>query len=317
MGFNVNWENDTNDSDEAVRLNARRLFDQIVGMGANSVSVSIPFYTDSLTSSVVRTTPRTPDAARTSIVMDEAARSGLRTTLRVVLDQTNLMDPDMKNWRGTFSPVNRAAWYSAYRTFLAPYLAMAQAHHVTTVTIGTELGAMQSDPHWRSLVADARTIYAGQLSYSANWDSYPTAVAGIPVDSVDIDAYPILGLTSAATDSQMTAAWRRWLVTTAPPDANGLVLSEVGGPADDGLLAAPYKYGKPGSPLDEEIQSRWFGAACRAARDQRLGGLYWWKIDFSVDLELVDPVTDPHDSFLGRSAEQTIRECFAAWAHSS
>jgi hypothetical protein len=76
----------------------------------------------------------------------------------------------------------------------------------------------------------------------------------------------------------------------------------------------PARTETPGAALDEDIQRRWFGAACRAARDRNLAGLYWWKLDLYFDPAQADPANDRHDTFLGRPAERTIRECFAGWA---
>jgi hypothetical protein len=69
----------------------------------------------------------------------------------------------------------------------------------------------------------------------------------------------------------------------------------------------------PGEPLNEGIQSRWFGAACQAARDVGVDGVYYWRLDFSTNVAVADPVRDRHDSFLGRQAENAVRSCLDSW----
>jgi hypothetical protein len=317
LGVHIYWEDNPLDDAKAVRRKAQRVLDQVVGMEANSVAVSFPFFVDSISASTVRTDARTPTPARIAVFLQEARRSGLRTTLRPLLDQSNLENDNGENvellgWRGTFSPADRPLWFTSYTEFLVPYLQVAQSAGADTVVIGAELSELQDDRGWASVVEIARRHYGGQLGYSANWDAYPSA-AGMPVDVVGVDAYPYLGLHPWASDLELAAAWRTWLDTVAGGRTNGLVLSEVGGVAERELVYNPAAYHTPGERLDERMQRRWFEAACQAARDRDVPGFYWWKLDFHVDPALADPDRDRHDSFLGREAEDAARDCFESW----
>jgi hypothetical protein len=312
LGVQVYWVDSPADSDEVVRLKARRVLDHVVGMNANAVSVSFPFFTDDITADEVRTDERTPSPDRLAVVLDEAQRSGLRTALRPLLDEADLIVQDVGNWRGVLEPADRDAWYASYREFLTPYLEMAQRRRIDTVVIGAELNALQADPQWGPLVEHARGIYTGEIGYAANWDAYAEARAGVPADTVGIDAYPQLDVDPAAPVAEMTAAWREWLDATAPPGP-GLLFYEVGAAAETRTLENPAVPHTPGTALDQGVQRRWLAAACQAARDRGLAGLYLWKIELDVDPALADPVADLHDSFLGRQAERTMRDCFAAW----
>jgi hypothetical protein len=260
----------------------------------------------------VRTDARTPAPDRLAVFLEEARRSGLRTTLRPLLDQENLETVDLLGWRGALSPADRSLWFSSYTEFLVPYLRLAQSSGVDTVVIGAELTTLQDDRGWASVAETARRHYGGQLGYSANWDAYPSA-AGMPVDVVGVDAYPYLGVHPWASDIELGAAWREWLHTTAAGRPERLVLSEVGGVAERELVYQPAAYHTEGERLDERMQRRWFEAACQAARDRQVAGFYWWKFDFHVDPALADPDRDRHDSFLGREAEEAARHCFESW----
>jgi hypothetical protein len=311
LGVHLYWVNNPTDSAEVVRAKARRLIAYVIGLEANSVAVSFPFFSDSLTSSGLRTDERTPSADEVAIVVDEARRAGLRTTLRPLLDEANLIEQDRRAWRGKLAPADRAAWFASYAAFLAPYLTMAQRHGVDTVIIAAELNALQDDARWTALVAQAHAVYQGELAYSANWDAYAEARRGVAVDVVGVDAYPQLGLTARATQAEMTAAWTAWFARTGL--GPGTVLTEVGAAAEASTLKNPAVPHSAGSPLDEDVQKRWLAAACQAARDRGLGGLYWWKIGFHVDPAAAEPLTDLHDSFIGRRAEPAMRACFTAW----
>lgn len=315
LGVQVYWVDTPADSDEVVRQKARRVLDHVVGLDANAVSVSFPFFADAIDASEVRTDVRTPDPRRLAIVLDEAHRLGLRTTVRPLLDEANLIEQDDRNWRGELDPADRAAWFASYQRFLTPYLEMAQTHEADTVVLAAELNALQDDPRWRPLLDFARTLFTGEIGYAANWDAYPEAVDGVPADAVGIDAYPQLGIAPTASVEEMAQGWRRWLDRTAPagPARPALLFYEVGAAAEARTLDNPAVPHRPGAALDQGVQSRWLAAACRVARDRGLRGLYLWKIEFDVDPARADPVADLHDSFLGREAERTMRDCFADW----
>ena len=312
-GIHIYWQDNPSDSDDVVRAKARRTVDQVTGFEANAIAVSFPFFADSATTNKVIADARTPSPDRLAILLDEARQAGLRITLRPLMDGSSPQAFRGQSWRGTFAPANRAQWYAAYSAFLVPYLLLAEREGVATFVIGAELTAMQRDQQWAAIVRLARTLYGGELGYSANWDAYATARAGIPVDRIGIDAYPLLGLPPDATQDQMTAAWTSWLTRTTKGNTGDLVLDEVGAAAESDLQDNPARTDTPGEPLNEGIQSRWFGAACAGVRNVGAAGLYFWKLDFSVDVAAADPVHDRHDSFLGRQAEGTVRSCLATW----
>lgn len=315
LGVQVYWVNNPADTDEIVLAKARRLFDQVIGMEANSVAITFPFFAESLSASAIHADARTPAPDRVALVAAAARRAGLRTSLRPLLDEENLMQRDPRSWRGKLAPADLDAWYASYEAFLAPYLTVAQNVGVETFVLGAELNSLQRDPHWTPLVTRARAVYSGQIAYTANWDAVASAKAAIPVDAVGVDAYPKLDVTAADPDARLTAAWSAWL------DEAGLgagdVLTEVGAAAEAETVLNPAVPHRAGAALDEGAQRRWFAAACRAARERKLSGLYWWKIGFDVDPAATDPLTDLHDSWLGRQAQPVMRECFAAWGRSA
>jgi hypothetical protein len=314
LGVQVYWQDNPADALEVLHAKAGRVFDHVVGIEANSVSISFPFFTDTITASTLHSDLRTPSPQRLGMVVDDARRSGLRVAVRPLLDEANLIAVDSKDWRGTLDPADRDSWFASYRTFLTPYLEMAERHRVQTFVLGAELSVMQDDPRWVALAEYARTVFTGELAYSANWDAVTTARANVPTDMIGIDAYPKLDLRRGTSEAEMLDAWRAWLARTTP--GKPTLLYEVGAAAEARTVDNPAVPHRPGTPLDEGTQARWFAAACQAAQDQRLGGLYWWKISFDDEPLHADPVHDRHDSFLGRSAEAAMRECFTSWARS-
>lgn len=313
LGVQILWVRLPVDTPQTVGVKARRVIDHAVGLEANAVTISFPFEAASITADAVGAGADTPTPEELAVLVDEAAARGLRVALRPLLDESEFLAADSRNWRGRLTPRNRAAWFASYQAFLDPYLRMAAGHPVTEFVLGAEFQALEGDPRWAALAQYARDRFPGTIGYDANWDSPAAQRTRLPTDRVRVDAYPILGVADNATTAELTAAWSEWLRRELPAGGAGEVLSEIGIATQPGAFAQPFQYALPGVPLDESVQERWFTAACAAARERGLAGIYWWRLDFHLDLRGADPATDRADSFTGRAGEQAIRRCFSEW----
>jgi len=113
LGVQVYWH--TSGSAEDVRTAADRVLNYIVGLGANSVGLTFPIYTDGVHPTRVYTVSgSTPDPASLGIVITEAAARGLRITLRPLIDEANIKDAQ-GDWRGTIQPRRRPRRAGAVR----------------------------------------------------------------------------------------------------------------------------------------------------------------------------------------------------------
>jgi Glycoside Hydrolase Family 113 len=318
LGMNVYWADDPSDSEAVVRAKARRVVDYLITIDANSVALAFPFFTAGPTASSVFATSATPSARRVGVALDEFSRRGLRATLKPLLDEKALLAVSRRSWRGSIQPANRDAWFATYRKLLVPYLHVAQRSRARTFVIGTELSSLESDPRWGALAGQAKGIFRADIAYSVNWDSYVSRPNRMPVDEVGVDAYFPLEVDDDAPTSVLVAGWNRWLDRRAVGPLPDLSFSEVGAPAEDGAYRHPAAWGSTrGHALNLAVQARWFTAACQVARQRKMAGLYWWKVDFHDDPVRADPVHDKHDSFLGRPGEDAIQSCFSAWGSST
>jgi hypothetical protein len=309
-GIGVYWQDSPTDRDEDMRKRARKVLDHVVRLGANSLSVSFPFFMDGPHASVARADdPRTPSPDRLAIVLDEANRRGLRTTIRPILDEYNLAKDDPRMWRGAIAPADRGSWFASMRDLLVSYATVAQAKQVATFVVGTELTSLERDPRWSETVAAVRVRFGGELGYSANHDR----LAGpAPVGDVHklVDAYPALALPDSATVPQLVAGWHAWLNVKGRGPLPDLVLSEVAIGARAGAYREPWSPHANGL-IVPQIQQRWFAAACQVVRERNLGGMYFWMINMDSDPAEAPPDSQPMD-FVGRPAERDVVACFAA-----
>ena len=79
-------------------------------LGANSIALAFPLYTDSMTSNNIYaklvcndSAFQSPSAALLGQIVQLAHAAGLRVLLRPLLDQTNLQQMNHANWRGRSS----------------------------------------------------------------------------------------------------------------------------------------------------------------------------------------------------------------------
>ncbi|MGW4028352.1 glycoside hydrolase family 113 [Streptomyces sp. NPDC004838] len=310
-GVQIYWEEDPKHSDEFIGNQARKHADYLIRLGANSVSVSFPFYTGGRTSTQLKSGPKTPSPQRMERVLSVFREAGLRTTVRPILDEKSLNPP--AGWRGNIEPASRAAWFTSYRKFLTPYLKMAERQKAATFAIGTELNSLEGDANWSALVTAAERLYGGEVAYDANWDSYVAGRIDVPVKHLGVDAYFPVKVPDTASIDTLVDGWNTWLDKKSSGPLPKIVLAEAGIGAMNGAYHAPGDFYNKRA-LNPKVQANWYTAVCRVVEERRMSGVYWWSIYFEDD-----PNTPPDDKtasrldFAGRpTTEKAIKDCFTS-----
>ncbi|WP_436525137.1 glycoside hydrolase family 113 [Actinoplanes sp. HUAS TT8] len=306
LGVQIFWHEVT--TPDQVRANADRLLDYVVSLGANSVGITFPIYTDGARPTRVYTGPGvTPTPSDLVTIIGRARARGLRVLVRPLIDEKNLNTGGA--WRGSIKPVNVNAWFTSYGKVLMPFLTAAQSAGADSFVLGSELDSLvRYQRKWRTTVAEASRIFTGRLVYADNWGAWATGRPGVPGADPGLDAYPSLGLPDSATVAQLTTAWTKWL-RSRPEGLDRTVIQEVG------IAAAPGAYRRPtGWPSDRQkvtpqIQIRWFAGACAAAKSLNMAGIYFWTLDAWADPANAGGYNA--GSFIGRG-DQAIKECFAS-----
>ena len=307
LGVQVYWH--TTGSAADVRAAADKVLDYVVSLGANSVGLTFPFYTNGVhPTQVYGLASSTPDPATLAVVIGEAQARGLRVMVRPVLDEANITD-SKGDWRGTIQPSSVTSWFASYRDFLQPYLQLAQQKHVAYFVVGTELESLATQKtQWTALDTAAAKIYSGELDYSQNWDNWSNGVSSTQASHIGMDAYPVLHQGDSASVSQLTTAWEHWLRNRSTTVLKQTVLQEVGITAVSGAYSAPAHWSKAEDTIDVPIQAKWFTAACQSARALGLPGIYFWNVDSNANP--ANAASASSDSFIGRG-DSSIRACFA------
>ncbi|MEU6234161.1 hypothetical protein [Kitasatospora sp. NPDC047058] len=310
-GVQVYWLDDPADPETFVQGKADRIVKYVVGLNANALSVSFPFYTTGGKSNAVAARPTTPGPERLALLLDAAKRAGLRTTVRPILDEESLRAVK-DGWRGNIAPSDKDAWFASYATFLAPYLKTAQEHGATEFTIGTEFNSLENAPQWAGLVEQAKKTFHGEVVYDANWDNWSKGAVPVPTEQTGVDAYfPAKSLGDDASVGDLAASWNGWLDKRGKGPQPATKLTEVGIPAQKGAYKTPGDFYTK-RELNEPVQATWFTAVCQVAQERKLAGIYFWSLYFGIDPTLPTNQDTPRMDFAGRPAsEEAIRKCFA------
>ncbi len=307
-GIQIFWHYPASDVD--TRHKAGFLLDYAVNLGANSIAISFPVYTDGIKPTRVYTGTETPTPEQLGLVIDEAKKRHLRVMIRPIIDETNIVAQDPIGWRGSIRVADTAAWFASYDAVIGSYVPMAVSHGVDEFVAGTELVSLQKQTaQWRALIQQMQSQgFTGKISYAGNWsgglvDAFP---------ALGTDAYPAIQLGDSATVEQLTGAISDWMIKTYTADERSrMTVQEAGIPAISGMYVHPWFWGTNANPtLNFTVQANWFAAMYQATRVAGMQGIYYWTLDTNLYAPVANPQTDYPGSFYGRPAADAIRQQF-------
>ena len=304
-GFQVYWHSDSPFSPDD---KTNKILNYVVGMGANSVGFTFPVYTDGYRPTKVYAGSETPTPTELTQLIKLAKARNLRVMVRPIIDEANIMTVPGE-WRGSLEPRNTATWFASYRALLGPYLKAAQSAKADEFVMATELFSLEAQSaEWKKGIRAAKTSFQGTLSYGVNWDT--VGLTPLPFVHRGLDLYPAVELGDGASVGQLTDALARTIQRAPKSVRANMGIHEVGIPAVSGMYLHPWLWGSGNHKLNLSVQTKWFAAACNAAKRTNVQGIYYWMIDSNVDPMTVDPASLPASSFIGRPAEQSIRACY-------
>ncbi len=289
-------------------------------MGANSVSLIIPYYQSTLSSSDMGPGWNTPTDSALINAVTYAHSLGLRVDLKPHLQVSS----DPTAWRATIDASDRDSWYANYGTMLKHYASIAQSHHVENITIGTELITMASSiqyadntTHWDKIIDDVRAVFSGTLTYSANWgssgwyDEKNYIKFWDKLDYIGISAYLPLSTDPNYTVNDLKATWANWnttqIKTLSDTWHKPIVFTEIGYRSVDGAMARPARWQTSGS-VDLKEQMDGYQALFE----------YWSQFDYFNGINIWAWSSDPNaggptnNDFTpqGKPAQDLIKQWF-------
>lgn len=262
-------------------------------LGANAVTL-VPYgFTRAPEETSVHWTGSDETDDRISRTLREARRLGLQVVLKPQL------------WsRGTFTghiafPDDAAfrRWMASYRRFVLHYARLAELERADLFVIGTELGGLTvREAAWRELIRDVRKVYAGPLTYSANWGEEFERLAfwsGLDVLGVNF-YYPLAARPGEMprADSARVRELSAMLERISRKHRKRVLFTEVGYAASAAAAVEPWK--EKSAATDPEMQARCYEVVFQAFyRKPWLAGLHWWKWPSPGRGSATDPTFSP------------------------
>jgi hypothetical protein len=248
---------------------ARDIIRQLPSYGVNSVAL-VPFGFDDHTVSRVR-------PWSTSWGNDDGIRQLAR--LAHSLGLKVFLKPHL--WRAAGDPSQldlsapgfRAKWFDDYQKFLEHYALLATEIHADVFCVGVEFETMSVyDADWRRMIARAREIYPGPLTYAAgSGPEFENITFWDALDYIGINEYYSLPA-DLSTDEIV-----RRITSVQKKFSRPVLFTEAGFPS----LVHPNRqpWDRSQRALDLAAQARCYEALYRGVYDQPwFSGIYWWSV---------------------------------------
>lgn len=316
LGVDVWWEYKAHASPKREQNEASAIVDYARSdLHANSVAISFPIYTLSLTSDNVFAGSRTPSPSEIGMLVSTAEAAGLRVELRPLLDVGTLE----YIWRGNLHPSNTTAFFDSYGETLLPYAEMAQQLGVSAFVYASEFLSLSRSstyaPDWSELISRLSSQYHGPLVYAESGSQFLKGGNAIPDFAsygVHTDAY--FGEPGASPSASLAELYHGWAGHFDASTASSTVLQEVGFDAQSTGYENPQAVvGTATDPQYLYMQQTWFAMVCEIVHHFNLAGVYFWNLNFNIDPTKVsgDDLSLGPTDWMNRPGATAIASCFA------
>lgn len=288
-----------------------KLVDEVADLGANTVLLSPAGYMEHARSQAIFIDARrVPSPVEFKALIEHARQRGLQT---IVMPIVLLRHPHGSEWRGVIDPPNWDEWWRQYRDVVKYFADIAREGAADVLMVGSELVSTEKyTSEWIKTIDTARSLYAGKLGYSANWDHFRPVQFWDKLDVVAMTSYYTLAERDSPTVDEIIEHWRpiqKDLLSFQQMVGKPLLLTEVGWCSQEGAARAPWNYfqNERATPAGLEEQRRLYEAFLHVWDGvPGLAGAIWW--------EWTDSTGGPGDhsySPRGKPAEQVLRRWFA------
>jgi len=259
---------------------SRRELERLRRVGYNAISL-LPFAAQrGSAATTLRRFARHP-ASETDLAMSLASvrahHFGMRVMLKPHIWNSPSGDPTQID-PGAAWP----AWFSSYRDFILHEALLARAIHADWFCIGTELTHSESRPEWKELISSVRAIFAGPITYAANFDAFEKTPFWSSLDAIGIDAYFPLARSKTATPADLRAGASNAISRIERVSRRfrrPAILTELGYPSTEAPWMEPWNERRD-TRVEFDQQARAFAAMLDSAIcSPSLLGFFIWKYE--------------------------------------
>jgi hypothetical protein len=288
------------------------LLDEIAGLGANTVLLSVAGYMEYATAqSIYIDTRKVPCPDDFKAILRRARQLGLKT---IIMPIVLLRNPRGSEWRGVIEPPDWEDWWTQYTEFVLYFADIAREGQADALIVGSELVSTEKyTARWVKLIEAVRPrFYGGKLGYSANWDHYRPVEFWDQLDFIGMTSYFTLADKKDPTIDEIVKRWepiKKDILAWQRQIGKPILMTEVGWCSQEGAAMAPWNYyqNQKATPEGLEEQRRLYEAFIQAwGNVPELLGAMWWEWDASPG-----GADDYGYSPKGKPAEQVLRRWFA------
>ncbi|MFQ5511132.1 MAG: hypothetical protein ACE5EO_04720 [Candidatus Krumholzibacteriia bacterium] len=255
-------------------------FAQAVGIGAtgaNTLAVLVTAYQTHASAETIRVDPQlTPSETSVRDLIGTVQAQGTVANISIKLH----VDLDDGAWRGTISPPDAGRWFQSYRAFVLAWATLAEAQRIQTLVVGTELaGTLERESEWRSLIADVRGVFSGELVYAASWDEASRVPFWDALDVMGVNFYAPVTARTETSRFEVLRGWQPWLERIRllhKLAARDILLTEIGYRSVDGAGMHPYDFERTTAVDLAEQADLYWGALAAVGDKPWVRGVYWW-----------------------------------------
>lgn len=232
---------------------------ELVQVGADYLTITPGWITDSVTSSNVDRKPTTPSDDLLEFTIQQAHALGMKVMLKPHLDIKG------GRWRANLDPADKKAFFDSYSRMIMLYAQMAKRLGVEQFSLGAELYKLTTnkanESYWRNLIFFIRQSgYQGKLTYSAIFGGGREELDLLPfwdvLDYIGLSLYPELSTSNSPTVTSLKDSWEKLERTFVYPAflkfGKPVIVTETGFASADG--AAQHPESSQGAKVDLQEQ---------------------------------------------------------------
>ena len=216
--------------------------------------------------------------------------AGIAATTRMAKEQgiQTLLKPHLwvrDSWPGEIemrSDEDWKAWFRNYERFILTYAKLADSVGISIFCIGTELHKTIHRPEWRSLISKVRQVYAGKITYAANFnDEFEEVAFWNELDFIGVQAYFPLSKNPDPKLSELRQGWRdpmNRIRKVHEAFRKPVIFTELGYRSTPDAAMEPWRWPQREESVSLEAQANCYEAFFQTAwQEPWIAGVYFWK----------------------------------------
>jgi len=190
-------------------------------------------------------------------------------------------------WRGDIEfGTDEAAWqrfFAGYQRFIVDQARFAQKSGVEIFAVGVEYEqTTHREEEWRAIVKAVREVYAGKVTYAANWDSLDRVPFWDAVDWIGVHAYFPLSVDENPSRETLWKGWyeplRQLETLSSRHRDKPIFFAEIGYNRSSWAAREPWNAQMEETPQALELRQRLIEVALeRIESESFVRGMFWWK----------------------------------------